>query len=318
MLVRIIKNWNYPDLFCQTPNNSGIWEGITFTLEPVKECDYVIVLNYIPKDMEVYCPKENVWAIMQEPYISGISDWMVEGHKQFAKVFTHYIFSKSPKYISSQPVLPWHINRSYKELISMQLPKKDKEISWVTSNKTHFSGHKLRMSFLKLLQDYKNIKIDIYGKGIKYIEDKWDATAPYYYSLAIENSRSKDYWTEKISDCFLSYTLPIYYGCINIAEYFPEKSFIRIDITKPEEALKIIEKAINGKEWEKRLDAIVEARDKVLNEYQFFPFIYKKIEQDNKQLKPVKFILNAYKQSIKRKIVNKIKSVIGFLSTSQL
>jgi len=37
MLVRIVKDWDWPDLRRQTPNQSGIWECIEFTLEPVKE-----------------------------------------------------------------------------------------------------------------------------------------------------------------------------------------------------------------------------------------------------------------------------------------
>ena len=30
--------------------------------------------------------------------------------------------------------------------------------------------------------------------------------------------------SEKIADCFLAWTMPIYYGCPRIAEYFPAES----------------------------------------------------------------------------------------------
>ena len=62
----------------------------------------------------------------------------------------------------------------------------------------------------------------------------------------MENAVIPDYWTEKIADCFLAWTLPIYYGCPNLEDYFPEKSFIRIDIEKPEEAIDSIVNKILG------------------------------------------------------------------------
>jgi hypothetical protein len=55
---------------------------------------------------------------MQEPYIRGLFDWMVEGHDQYAHVFTHHQASsaRGNKYVCSQPAVPWHVNKSYDEL----------------------------------------------------------------------------------------------------------------------------------------------------------------------------------------------------------
>jgi hypothetical protein len=47
--------------------------------------------------------------------------------------------------------------------------------------------------------------------------------------------------TEKLADAFLGLTYPIYYGCTNLSGYFPDKSFTPIDITKPDQAISIIE-----------------------------------------------------------------------------
>ena len=57
---------------------------------------------------------------MQEPYIRGLFDWMVEGHDQYAHVFTHLQASSAAgdKYVCSQPAVPWHVNKSYDELLS--------------------------------------------------------------------------------------------------------------------------------------------------------------------------------------------------------
>ncbi len=277
--VKIIKNWTEPDLLRQTPGGNGIWDDVQFTFAPKQECDYLIVLNYIPNDYSTIKRPQQVWAFIQEPYIPGKFDWVTEGHEQFSKVFTHYIFNQSEKYIGTQTCLPWHVNKTYDQLISTAIPKKTKNLSWITSNKKSFPGHKARMKFYDNICDNKEIDIDIYGYGINAIEDKWDGLVPYKYSLAIENSSGEHYWTEKIADCFLSYCLPIYYGCTNLNEYFPEDSFIQIDIKDVDTCISIINRTINSTQWEKRLDAIIEARELVLHKHQLFPFVVNQINQ---------------------------------------
>lgn len=40
------------------------------------------------------------------------------------------------------------------------------------------------------------------------------------FHISIENTSIKHYFSEKLLDCFHTRTIPIYYGCINIGEYF--------------------------------------------------------------------------------------------------
>ena len=51
-LVRIIKNWDWPDLMRQTQGKQGIWDDIQFTVDPVEECDFVVMLNNNMKSEE--------------------------------------------------------------------------------------------------------------------------------------------------------------------------------------------------------------------------------------------------------------------------
>jgi glycosyltransferase involved in cell wall biosynthesis len=284
-LVRVIKNWKTPDILRQTPGGKGLWGSVKFTLEPVDECDYVIVFNRITEDVMVNCIPSNIYAMIQEPYVPGIFDWVIEGHDLFHKVFTHHIFNNDPKYIATQTCLPWHVNKTYDELKSMAVPPKHKTISWITTNKTVFSGHTVRMAFLEKIKMDTGLNVDIFGYGINPIGDKWNALETYKYSLAIENSSSPHYWTEKLADCFLAYTLPIYFGCRNLEQYFPKESFIQIDINDFKHSKEVIRQAIHDNSWEDRLSAIIEARQLVLDKYQFFPFIAQKIEADQKNNK---------------------------------
>jgi hypothetical protein len=299
-LVRIIKNWDWPDLMRQTPGKQGIWDNIQFTVDPVEECDFVVMLNNNMKSESIVrCPKENIWALMQEPYVKGFTDWMVEGHESFFHVYTHHIPLNHSRYIVSQPALPWHINKSFDQLSQMDIPAKSKAISWIVGNALDIPGHIKRRSFLQFIQNNASIDIDLFGRAVRAIEDKWDGLAPYKYSLAIENSCGPDYWTEKIADCFLTWTIPFYYGCTNLEEYFPEESFIRIDIDKPEIAMDRIKSAIKNNEWEKRLPALKMAREQVLNRYQLFPHLVTQIrshhtDSENKRL----ILIPPYKRSI--------------------
>ncbi len=294
----------------QTSGYSGSWEGIRFTCDPVDECDVIIVLNYMLDTVTVRCAPDNVWALMQEPYVRGVFDWIVEGHEQYRHVFTHHLKRRTERkrYIPCQPALPWHVNKSYDELKNIRVPDKQKSLSWITSNLASFPGHKVRIDFLAFLQS-RAFPMDLYGKGINYIEDKWNGLAPYRYSLAIENSSSPDYWTEKVADCFLSWTVPIYYGCTNLEEYFPAESFIRININQPEAALETIKATLACDNWEDRQPALEEARALVLDRYQFFPQMKKLVEHHYKNIPKENLLLQP---CLERK--NHFQKIRGYLS----
>jgi hypothetical protein len=298
-LVRIAKDWDWPDIMRQTPGGKGVWGDITFTTDDVEECDLLVILNNRLKHaVHAKCPDGRVWALMQEPYMKGFTDWMAEGHGAFDRVYTNYIPSREPKYITSQPALPWHVNRTFDELATCAIPEKHRVLSWIVGNIRDLPGHLKRGSFLRAIQADKELDIDLYGRAVRFIEDKWDGLAPYRYSIAAENTSWPDYWTEKIADCFLAWTVPFYYGCGNLEKYFPADSFIRIDIEKPEEAIGIIKQFLNDDDWTRRLPALEEARRRVLYEYQMFPMLSTllKAEQITGQTK-YEHVVPAYRRS---------------------
>lgn len=49
------------------------------------------------------------------------------------------------------------------------------------------------------------------------------------FHIAIENTSIKNYFSEKIIDCFQSKTVPIYYGCKNIERYFNVEGILRVN-----------------------------------------------------------------------------------------
>ena len=55
------------------------------------------------------------------------------------------------------------------------------------------------------------------------------------FSIVIENSRQENYFTEKLCDCIITKTIPIYFGCPNIHEFFDISGWIIIDTTNIDE-----------------------------------------------------------------------------------
>lgn len=278
-LVRIVKDWEWPNLLRQTPDQNGVWDDISFTLNPVSECDYLVMLN---NRMEIQtagkCPTDNIWLLIQEPYQKGLTDWVIEKHDPFAKVFTHHPppGDKNEKYILSPPAVPWHVNKTYDELVSCSVPPKIKPLSWIVGAARDLPGHLQRLAFLDTVKK-SSLPIDLFGRAVRPIEDKWDGLAPYFFSLAIENNSGPDMWTEKLADCFLSWSVPFYYGCTNLEKYFPKDAYIPIDLNDSATAIKTIRENATQENWEKRLPAINEARNLILNKYQLFPFLVEQI-----------------------------------------
>lgn len=273
-LVRIFKNWDWPDIMRQTPGSEGMWDDVRFTLEPIESCDYLIILNRPPEDVTVRCPSQHVWALVQEPPNEYFRP-MHRGDVNYAHVYTSDTSLRGSRYIHSQPALPWHVNRDYDFLTRCRIREKELGLSWITSDIAAFQGHRERLQFLEKIRG--DLEFDLFGKGFSFIEDKWDGLAPYRYSLVIENFCNPFYWSEKLADCFLAWTMPIYYGCTGISDFFPKESIVAIDIKDPM-AVQKIEEVISSNLWRRRLDAIEYSRRLVLEHYQLFPLLVREIK----------------------------------------
>lgn len=122
---------------------------------------------------------------------------------------------------------------------------KTKNISMIYSSKTYMPGHALRHEVAKELQG-----VDLYGHGTpRPIQYKEEALMDYRYSIVIENAKTNNYFTEKLVDCFAVGTIPIYWGCPNIGDFFDIEGMVIVN--SKEEILeavgKLDEKYYNNK-----------------------------------------------------------------------
>lgn len=274
MLIKIERYFSYPDLKRQTPNNSMKWGDFTFTEDDVEECDFLIILEYPKKDFSIKVDKNNIIHLCLEP-ANEVSKYRQYANKNVKWIFNQLDIKKNN--ILSHGALPWHIDKDFDFLQDLKVESlhKENKIVWVTSNQRSSRGHNKRMDFLDRIKDLSFVHL--YGRGIKPVDDKWDVLNTSKYAISYENFQSDYNWTEKITDCFLSYTMPLYFGCNRIEDFFPKGSFIQIDPNDKHIDL-FLKEIVNSNKWEENLDAITKARNLILNEYQLFPFIVNQIK----------------------------------------
>ncbi|KJS19405.1 MAG: hypothetical protein VR78_03340 [Hoeflea sp. BRH_c9] len=106
--------------------------------------------------------------------------------------------------------------------------EKTRLVSLIASAKNHYPGHKLRHQVVAWARD-NGADVDILGRGYAPFEKKSDGLAPYRYSVIIENVREPGYITEKLIDCLLCETVPIYWGDPDIGDVFDPRGMIVAD-----------------------------------------------------------------------------------------
>lgn len=185
-----------------------------------KCCVYTdLTLKHITKHNNKF--KNNVaWLIESSKITKNSYDWIYNNNKLFTYVFTHNkkLLDKKENFIFTPLTDTW-IKENDRD---MHL--KTKLVSIISSSKKETSGHKMRH---ELIKNYK--PLDVYGRGYKPIENKITGLKNYMFSFAIENVKEDFYFTEKLLDCFVTGTIPIYYGCPSINNFFNEKGMIIIN-----------------------------------------------------------------------------------------
>jgi hypothetical protein len=127
--------------------------------------------------------------------------------------------------------------------------KKTKNISMIASEKDSASGHRLRHEVVKNLTGF-----DLYGRVYNPIEKKITGLKDYRFQIVIENEKINDWFTEKIIDCFQTGTIPIYWGCDSIGEYFDINGIITFNSI---EHLKEIIRGLDDVLYKKKINSVI-------------------------------------------------------------
>lgn len=130
--------------------------------------------------------------------------------------------------------------------------QKTKMMSLIASDKRTQEGHLLRHRVVEWA-DAEGLDLDVMGRGYLPFADKAEGLAPYRYSVVIENVREKNYFSEKLIDAILCRTVPIYWGCPNIGDFFDTSGMV---ICQSEEEVRAAILAASVEDYEARAPAL--------------------------------------------------------------
>ena len=165
---------------------------------------------------------------------------LIDNHKNFDVILTHddEILKACPNARLYVWGTSWISPLVYN---SINLSRKQPKVSCITGRKAQTDGHVFRLALYRNQKHieapitwYRSSKDDpvipVVGYNNPLLGDsKDDLFLDYQYSVVIENTRQNNYFTEKLLDCLITKTIPIYYGCPNISNWFDTRGWIILD-----------------------------------------------------------------------------------------
>ena len=70
-------------------------------------------------------------------------------------------------------------------------------------------------------------RVECWGRGIRPLDAKDEVVSTSYYSIAMENIQQDHYFSEKLVDCLVTDTIPLYWGPPAIGEVFDSRGLIQ-------------------------------------------------------------------------------------------
>lgn len=274
-----------------TPNNDGIW-GKLRGVEKVREAHIIVVLEGLPPkfNRQILKDKKVICFPLEPPVIRANKHFPVGSIKCLLKshpFVCHYLGFLSPQ-----------IN--YNDLKLLPYTEKPRRLCIICSNikltATHIERYKFILQLARDLPwcdlygfgwDQENPTLPNYkgafGNGYRGqkisspYKNKLEILKQYQYVIVIENSSCHNYFTEKITDVLLGWSVPLYYGAPNIKKLLPDNSIITIDIKDYNQAKNTIVKTTSAPPTKQMIDAVSHARNTILDTFNIWPVVAKQI-----------------------------------------
>jgi hypothetical protein len=201
---------------------------------------HAILLN-CPIVPTISVPPERVLGLAFEPipYLRLSYDFIHFAEKHVGLYYIGHIHPNlTGPFFKEHHGFMWHVSHpqippTLEEKYHKSEENKRNKISIIVSNKVKAPGNAYRHKLATFIL-LNNLPIDIWGNGTEMhskrfpnhsnikgpFKDK-EPYESYTLSICIENYRHPHYFSEKITNCLVYNTTPIYLGCIEIDTYFP-------------------------------------------------------------------------------------------------
>jgi hypothetical protein len=227
----------------------------------------------LPNDRKIF-DKLILIQGLEPKNLSYISNEVIEFHKSFDLILTSYQEvldvcknSKLFLYASCWILTDKNENSVYlkKDYHNIFSTEKKFKLSHVMSQKNFLPGHELRHKTKDLIKKERTFEL-FFPDGIS-MSQKFQLFKDSMFHITIENSQNHNYISEKVVDCFMSYTIPIYWGCPNIGQYFNSDGIISF---KTEKELEDILESLTPEDYNKRINAVLENYKIAFENYSFW------------------------------------------------
>ncbi|OGL62922.1 hypothetical protein A3E97_05405 [Candidatus Uhrbacteria bacterium RIFCSPHIGHO2_12_FULL_47_12] len=211
-------------------------------------CDWMLPIELeFDEPVELYVDKihvdvslcKKILLLVEPDELTRFSDWVIQNHSYYHAILTHEekILNACPNAHLMVFGPPW--------VHSYAFPQKTFGVSTVVGLKKQLPGHWLRLAlwrrqeeilipkkfytserggkiFWRLMHRIKNVHMPLLGESKLPLFDA-------QFHIAIENCKKTYWFTEKLTDCFQTKTIPIYWGCPNIGNYFDMRGMILVE-----------------------------------------------------------------------------------------
>lgn len=258
--------------------------GYVFITDPLcEDYDWLVAYDELREPVSLSCPRERTILATSEP--TSIKAYSRAFTRQFGHLLTNRPpeAERHPHYHLGRGYYRWFVERTPQEVDATEIPPKRGLVSAICSSKQmRHTKHRSRFRLIETLARALP-GMDWYGHGVRAFDKKYEVSDPYKYQVVVENHIAPHHWSEKLSDAFLCECLPFYAGAPDLADDFPEASYIPIPIDDPAEALRIVQSAIAEGAYEKRRAAILEAKRLIREKYNFWAQVIAVIEVERNQ-----------------------------------
>jgi hypothetical protein len=197
--------------------------------ESLSKIDFSFFLDCRPTSTE-QLSRINIFCHQEPNEYFGHHDWIVANHRLFSLILTwsDKVLNQCPNAVFQPFGSTWLSENQYNALF----PTEKKFIfSHVRGQLLKTYGHQLRFEIHQRASEIRNPSRFWINAGFRERLDtctiaKMELFGDAQYGIVIENTSRRGYFTEKIMEMFLLKTIPIYWGCSNIGDFFDIEGII--------------------------------------------------------------------------------------------
>ncbi len=158
---------------------------------------------------------------------SAIQPQLIYNLPQYAKSLSQnyeLIFTHDRRLLGLSNKFRFCITNAVPLVQQKKIYEKSKLCSMITSTKMMCPGHLYRLQWAQKLSG----KVDLFGTGHNPVARKDAALADYMFSVQMENDTYPSIFSEKITDCFATGTIPVFWGTPDIGTWFNTDGIITL------------------------------------------------------------------------------------------